>query len=82
MQSLELLREIDRFCGNELRLLVGHSRKSFMQGFATRDSNERDLVTIGSSMALCSQGVDILGVHNTADHIRAYRGWAHLQLGN
>lgn len=79
LQSLELLREIGRFCGNELRLLVGHSRKSFMRGFAARDNSERDLVTIGSSMALCSHGVDILRVHNTADHIRAYRGWSHVQ---
>ena len=79
LQSLELLREIGRFCGNDLRLLVGHSRKSFMRGFAAQDTSERDLVTIGSSMALCAHGVDILRVHNTPDHIRAWRGWVHLQ---
>jgi dihydropteroate synthase/2-amino-4-hydroxy-6-hydroxymethyldihydropteridine diphosphokinase len=79
LQSLELLREIGRFGRNDLRLLVGHSRKSFMRGFASRDNTERDLVTIGSSLALSAHGVDILRVHNTTDHIRAWRGWSHLQ---
>ncbi|MGD8341269.1 MAG: dihydropteroate synthase [Gammaproteobacteria bacterium] len=77
LQSLELLREIARFGRNDLRLLVGHSRKSFMRGFAGQSNEERDLVTIGSSLALCERGVDILRVHNTTDHIRAYRGWSH-----
>jgi NADH-quinone oxidoreductase subunit N len=62
-----------------LGLLVGHSRKSFLRGFAAGAPAERDLVTIGSSMALCARGVDILRVHNVADHALAYRGWAHLQ---
>ena len=79
LQSLELLRDIARFSNGDLRLLVGHSRKSFMQGFAGRTNQQRDLVTIGSSLALCARGVDILRVHNTTDHIRAWRGWSHLQ---
>ena len=79
LQSLELLREIERFNTKGLRLLVGHSRKSFMGDFSGADRHERDLVTIGSSMALCNRGVDILRVHNVPDHVTAYRGWAHLQ---
>ena len=34
LQSLELMRGIERFSGSGLRLLVGHSRKSFMNRFA------------------------------------------------
>jgi 2-amino-4-hydroxy-6-hydroxymethyldihydropteridine diphosphokinase/dihydropteroate synthase len=79
LQSLDLLRNIGRLNGKGLRLLVGHSRKSFLRGFAADAPAERDLVTIGSSMALCARGVDILRVHNVADHALAYRGWAHLQ---
>ncbi len=79
LQSLDLLRNIDRFHGKGLRLLVGHSRKSFMQGFAGRENSERDLVTIGASLALCEQRADILRVHNVSDHVTAYRGWSHLK---
>ena len=79
LQSLELLRNIERFKSRGLRLLVGHSRKSFMGGFSGADRHERDLVTIGSSLALCERGVDILRVHNVADHVTAYRGWVHTQ---
>jgi len=61
-----------------LRLLIGHSRKSYMKTFSTNDIQERDLTTIGASMQLCQQGVDIIRVHNIADHIAAYRGWSHL----
>jgi len=79
LQSLELLRDIERFGDKGLRLLAGHSRKSFMMNFADSATQERDLVTIGGSMALCERGVDILRVHNVSDHIAAYRGWSHLQ---
>jgi dihydropteroate synthase/2-amino-4-hydroxy-6-hydroxymethyldihydropteridine diphosphokinase len=79
LQSLELLREIRRFRNKGLRLLVGHSRKSYLKSFAGSGARERDLATIGSSLALCQSGVDILRVHNVPDHVAAYRGWAHIQ---
>ena len=78
LQSLALLRDIERFQKYGLRLLVGHSRKSFMQSFATHHA-ERDLVTIGASLQLCAHGVEVLRVHNVAAHAAAYRGWAHLE---
>jgi dihydropteroate synthase len=49
-----------------------------MGDFAGSGKPERDLVTIGASMALCARGVDILRVHNVPDHATAYRGWSHL----
>jgi 2-amino-4-hydroxy-6-hydroxymethyldihydropteridine diphosphokinase/dihydropteroate synthase len=78
LQSLELLRGIGRFGGKGVRVLVGHSRKSFMRGFAGLANADRDLATIGASMALIERGVDLLRVHNVSDHVRAYRGWAQL----
>jgi len=78
LQSLALLRDIRRFQRHGLRCLVGHSRKSFMQSFATRDKLDRDLTTIGASLHLCAQGVDVLRVHNVPAHVAAYRGWAHV----
>ena len=79
LQALEVLRQIDCFNRRELRLLVGHSRKSFMKTFADDQRRERDLITIGASLALCEHGVDILRIHNLPDHVVAWRGWAHLQ---
>lgn len=78
LQSLKLLQSTSALRQYGLRLLVGHSRKSFMKQFASTDRAERDMVTVGSAMQLCQQGVDIIRVHNIPDHIAAYRGWAHL----
>ncbi len=78
LQSLKLLQSASKLRSHGLRLLVGHSRKSFMKQFASTDIAERDMVTVGSAMQLCQQGVDIIRVHNIPDHIAAYRGWSHL----
>jgi 2-amino-4-hydroxy-6-hydroxymethyldihydropteridine diphosphokinase/dihydropteroate synthase len=77
LQSLRLLRDMRTFHRFGLRLLVGHSRKSFMQHVATTERRDRDLFTIGVSLRLCAAGVDILRVHDVAAHTAAYRGWAH-----
>jgi 2-amino-4-hydroxy-6-hydroxymethyldihydropteridine diphosphokinase/dihydropteroate synthase len=77
LQSLKLLRNIERFHRFGLRLLVGHSRKSFMHQVAAPSREDRDLFTVGVSLGLCRAGVDILRVHNVAAHAAAYRGWAH-----
>lgn len=78
LQSLRLLRGIERFERHDLRCLVGHSRKSFMSAFAASDS-ERDLATVGASLALATRPVEILRVHDVAVHVAALRGWSHLR---
>jgi 2-amino-4-hydroxy-6-hydroxymethyldihydropteridine diphosphokinase/dihydropteroate synthase len=78
LQSLRLLRNVERLQRFGLRLLVGHSRKSFMHQAAAADRDDRDLFTVGVSLNLCRAGVDILRVHNVAAHAAAYRGWAHV----
>jgi 2-amino-4-hydroxy-6-hydroxymethyldihydropteridine diphosphokinase/dihydropteroate synthase len=77
LQSLRLLRDIERFQRFGLRVLVGHSRKSFMHTIATNERADRDLFTVGTSLTLCAAGVDILRVHNVAANTAAYRGFAH-----
>lgn len=79
LQSLKLLREAARFRRFGLRCLVGHSRKSFLRGLVA-DNDQRDLATIGASLNLCGQGVDVIRVHNVPAHTAAYRGWAHLNV--
>lgn len=79
LQSLELLRSIDRFIRDDLRVLVGHSRKSFLRPIAGSEPGQRDLITIGVSLELARRGVDVLRVHNVGDHVAAWRGFAHAQ---
>jgi len=78
LQSLRLLRGAGEFRRHGLRVLVGHSRKSFMKSFTGEDEAARDLATIGASLHLCAQGVDIIRVHDVPGHVAAYRGWSHL----
>ena len=78
LQSLRLLRRAGEFRRHGLRVLVGHSRKSFMKGFSGNDEADHDLATLGASLHLCAQGVDIIRIHNVALHATAWRGWSHL----
>ena len=78
LQSLRLLRRTGELRRHGLRVLVGHSRKSFMKSFAGRDEAGDDLTTLGASLHLCAQGVDIIRVHNVPLHAAAWRGWSHL----
>ena len=78
IQAFELLSHCAELREAGLRLLVGHSRKSFMNGFTDRPTGLRDLETLGMSISLCHQGVDILRVHSPFIHMRAYRAWSHV----
>lgn len=77
LQSIELLRNAWRLRQHGLRVLVGHSRKSFLNKLTDAPASDRDIVTLGASLALCAQGVDILRVHDVPRHAEAYRGWSH-----
>jgi 2-amino-4-hydroxy-6-hydroxymethyldihydropteridine diphosphokinase / dihydropteroate synthase len=79
LQSSKLLRAAGEFRAFGLRALVGHSRKSFLRNVTRGYEEERDLATIGASLHLCQQGVDILRVHDVPGHAAAYRGWSHLR---
>lgn len=78
LQSLRLLRRAGEFRRHGLRVLVGHSRKSFMRDFSGTDETDNDLATLGASLHLCAQGVDIIRIHNVPLHATAWRGWSHL----
>lgn len=75
-QSLELIRRAGELRRHGFRVLVGHSRKSFLKPFVGDNMNDRDLATAGLSLDLCGQGVDILRVHDVPLNVGAYRGWA------
>jgi 2-amino-4-hydroxy-6-hydroxymethyldihydropteridine diphosphokinase / dihydropteroate synthase len=79
LQSLQLLKQVGHFRRHGLRILVGHSRKSFLHQLTGAELVEKDQATVGMSLQLCHQRVDILRVHNIPLHAAAYRGWSHLQ---
>ncbi len=76
LQSLELLGACQQIRDLGLRLLVGHSRKSFMKEFSGQVQN-RDLETLGISLALSGK-VDIFRVHDPVSHMRAHLAYRHV----
>ncbi|MYD76278.1 MAG: dihydropteroate synthase [Gammaproteobacteria bacterium] len=77
LQSLELVGGCRQLRDHGLRLLIGHSRKSFMKGFAG-SAPDRDSETLGVSLAL-SGTADILRVHDPDSHMRAYLAYRHVK---
>ncbi|MCB0421977.1 MAG: dihydropteroate synthase [Bdellovibrionales bacterium] len=78
LQSLKILKNIHQLHDLNQRILIGHSRKSFMNSFSSASFAERDPETVAMSLFLCRQGVDILRVHNVALHTRSHLAWNHL----
>lgn len=72
-QSLEIIKNISLFHPLGIRLLVGHSRKSFLTQFTAQPAVKRDLETMIISLHLAQQTVDYLRVHNVEANIRSFR---------
>ena len=79
LQAYQIMSSIDQLRSHGMRLLVGHSRKSFMSAFSDRPAGQRDLETLGISMRLWEQGTDIIRVHQPFIHQRAYRAWSQIR---
>lgn len=77
-QSLQLLQNIKEFHKYGVKILVGHSRKSFMKIFSNAEAKDRDFETIAISLKLM-QDVDVLRVHTPLEHKRAFMGFEHLE---
>jgi 2-amino-4-hydroxy-6-hydroxymethyldihydropteridine diphosphokinase / dihydropteroate synthase len=77
-QSLTILRRLEELVSLPVRLLIGHSRKSFMNVWDRHSSQERDWESVGISLSLVTQGVDVLRVHEPSFHVRAHRAWAEV----
>ncbi len=71
-QSLELLRQAWRLHEWGARVLIGHSRKSFLAGLES-DPAGRDLETALISARLADQGIEYLRVHDCGSQARALR---------
>ncbi|MDR3079293.1 MAG: dihydropteroate synthase [Rickettsiales bacterium] len=76
-QNLKLLQNMAHFHSYGFKILVGHSRKSFMDIFTGEAAGQRDLETIALSLGL-AKDVDILRVHSPLEHRRALLASGHL----
>jgi dihydropteroate synthase len=66
------VRRFGEFQSLPVRLLAGHSRKSFLNLFGERTALEREPESLGVSLALAARGADIIRVHEPEAHRRAW----------
>ena len=72
-QSWRILEHVERFHDLEVPVLVGHSRKSFLESGPDKPSGRRDEETLSVSEGLAARGVDILRVHDMKGHAELFR---------
>lgn len=73
--NLDILSNIARFHQTGRPVLIGHSRKRFLQKVLGRPVDERAFGTVGVSVALAAQGVDLLRIHDVAATRDAIAAW-------
>jgi dihydropteroate synthase len=62
--NLELLSNIRKFHDLGCPILVGHSRKRFLASILGNEEADRMAATVGASLALAEQGVQLLRIHD------------------
>ena len=72
-QNWRILEHMERFHDLNIPLLVGHSRKSFLEAVTDKPSAERDPETLDVSHGLITKGVEILRVHDVKGHATLLR---------
>lgn len=64
--NIEILNSITRFQALGRPILIGHSRKGFLQKVTGRPVDERLFGTVGVSVGVAHQGVEMIRVHDVA----------------
>ena len=72
-QSLDILRGLSAFDSLGIRLLIGHSRKSFLAEFTDCQAQDRDSLTLAVSMYLLQHKPDVIRVHNVKLHQECFQ---------
>lgn len=78
--NFEILTHISAF-RTKSPVLIGHSRKGFLKKLIGREVDERLAGTIGVSIALAEQHVDMLRVHDITAIRDALTAWHRLRQG-
>lgn len=71
--NFQLVREARRFLSLERPILIGHSRKGFIGKVLGNKDMPRDCGTLGVSMWLAEQDIQILRVHDVPGHVQALK---------
>lgn len=71
-QSLEIIKRLDEFELRGVKIMIGHSRKSFLSQFGEVDAAKRDPETHAVTQYLCSKKVDYIRVHDFKTTKRIY----------
>jgi dihydropteroate synthase len=69
--NVQILASIRQFQAVGRPILIGHSRKGFLKKVTGRELDERLFGTIGVSVAVAHQGVDLIRVHDVAANLDA-----------
>lgn len=69
--NITLVRNARRFHDTGCPILIGHSRKGFIAKLLKNKDMHRGLGTVGVSMSLALQNIQILRVHDVAEHRQA-----------
>jgi dihydropteroate synthase len=72
-QSWQILEHAERFHDLGIPLIIGHSRKSFLEAVTDKPSAERDVETLAVSQSLITKGPEILRVHDVKGHATLFR---------
>ncbi|WP_437192271.1 dihydropteroate synthase [Planctomicrobium sp. SH527] len=80
--NLEILSSIEKFRQGGRPVLIGHSRKGFLKKLVGRPVDERLAGTIGVSVTLAEQHVDMLRVHDVAAVRDALVAWNTIRTSN
>lgn len=73
--NLELLRRIGEFHKLGCQILVGHSRKRFLGEILGDPTADRTAATLGVSLWLASQGVQVIRVHDVRQTVEALKAF-------
>ena len=70
-QSLEIILRINELVSDKIKILVGHSRKSFLALFGEIDPKKRDLETHITTTYLLDKNIDYIRVHDVSGTVRS-----------
>lgn len=73
--NLEILASVQQLRSTGRPILIGHSRKRFLSKVLGKPVEERTFGTVGVSVAVATQGADIIRVHDVAANKDAITAW-------
>ncbi|MSO13873.1 dihydropteroate synthase [Rickettsiales endosymbiont of Trichoplax sp. H2] len=80
-QTIQLLRDVKELKNFDIKICIGHSRKSFFESITNCEPIERDIETLAASLYLAFNEIDLIRVHNVDMHKRGLNVFNNLLKG-